>query len=611
MASSSRADTFELSDYLGVVRRRWRIIVALFIVGIVLGGAYTKLAPTTYSASVLVQDNQLPNNSNATGGRTGGPVNMDNEAQVAQSLVVALAAAQALHSPLTPQNLLKQISVAVPPNTTFIQITCAAPTSRAAATCANAFGNAYLSNRRSNIASGLNNQLSASTARISALIRTIADLKSQLSSLPRNSPSRVTVQLKLNQAQAGLNTQEVVANTLTPEIDDLNVPKNTQVGLIATPATPPLAPTSPRALLLVPSGALAGLLIGLLVAAFTDRRDRRIRSARDVERYLDTPVLVDVAFAKSHHSPGVVSSRSRAGQAFTELGQYMAASLGEGNHVLLVAGASTGPGCSLTAANLAVTLARTRSEVVLICADSHSTITPQLLGVPGGRGLSDILSRSCTPAEVARRTADFPRLRVITPGANLGEGTSQLQFESTRWMFGELRKEARYIIVEVQSIGEDADAFALAEFADAAILVVETTLTSRPAATACLQRLDRLRTAVYGAVVLAVPSGRKSARPARGPAEAPLPSRSAPATARPEDVVVTASDRPAPPRSPASPSGRRPDGAVAPAEKNSDSALPPRAVSETRPLPRIRRSDPAERSPRTDYGNPADKFAGR
>ena len=39
MATSGGTDSFELGDYLGMLRRRWLIVVALTCVGIVLAGA--------------------------------------------------------------------------------------------------------------------------------------------------------------------------------------------------------------------------------------------------------------------------------------------------------------------------------------------------------------------------------------------------------------------------------------------------------------------------------------------------------------------------------------------------------------------------------------------
>ena len=44
--------------------------------------------------------------------------------------------------------LAKQMHVAVPPNTTYLQITCTTGSADLAQRCANAFGKAYLYNRR-------------------------------------------------------------------------------------------------------------------------------------------------------------------------------------------------------------------------------------------------------------------------------------------------------------------------------------------------------------------------------------------------------------------------------------------------------------------------------
>src|SRR5579862_4927511 len=127
MAASARPDSMELADYLGVLRRRWWIVVLLVVVGAGAGAAYAKVAPKTYSASVLIEVTALPNNANSVSGRTGGNVNMDNEAQVATSTEVSAIAARTLHDGVSAQTLSKDITVAVPPNTTFLQLKCGMP----------------------------------------------------------------------------------------------------------------------------------------------------------------------------------------------------------------------------------------------------------------------------------------------------------------------------------------------------------------------------------------------------------------------------------------------------------------------------------------------------
>src|SRR5712671_3293502 len=137
MNSGTAQDYFELSDYTGVLRRRWRRIAVAGCAGLALAAAYVVLGPKTYTATALVQVNALPNNASAVGGRTGGPVNMDNEAQSVRSLAVANLVKKRLGSPLSAIDLSTNIHVTVPPNSTYLQITCAASSPIGAQRCAN------------------------------------------------------------------------------------------------------------------------------------------------------------------------------------------------------------------------------------------------------------------------------------------------------------------------------------------------------------------------------------------------------------------------------------------------------------------------------------------
>jgi capsular polysaccharide biosynthesis protein/Mrp family chromosome partitioning ATPase len=580
----------ELADYLGVLRRRWWIVALLVVVGAGLGAAYAKVAPKTYSASVLIEVTSLPNNANSVSGRTGGNVNMDNEAQVATSTEVASIAARTLHDGVTALALSKDVTVAVPPNTTFLQLKCGMPTASQAMACANAVGRAYLTQRRNTAVSGISGEVNAQNQRITELTSRVTVLKAKVAGFRGRgkTTARVRVQLSLNQAQTQLAAAESDNAKLVPFLEDLNAPGNTMVGQVVTPASLPTSPSSPRTLLVLPSGLLAGLLLGLLGAFVLDFRDRRIHSARDVERFLDLPVLVDLAAGNSRMQPAVASPRSRTGQSFTELGQYVAASLGEGSHVVFVAGTSAGPGCSVLAANLAATLARTRSRVLLVCADPGGTVTPQLTGVADDRGLAEVLAGTATVAEAAQQASEEPQLAVLTPGQDVSGALLNLQYEASRRLLSELRRDYRYVIVEVQSVGEDSSAFALAEFADAAVMAVETTLTTRPGAADCLQRLDRLRTSVLGAVVLPAQAGqparplpevgsmRRPPAPRARPEPRPEPRLQPRAEARPDPVSSGERRRPSTPSAPApAPNGRT----------TSSSPWPPSALPRSEPQP--------------------------
>src|SRR5262249_16385804 len=100
------------------------------------------------------------------------------------------------------------------------------------------------------------------------------------------------------------------------------------------------------------------------------------------------PVLLNLSRKAFGRQVSLASPRSQTGRAFTELAYTGAASLGEGSHVVLVAGATPGPGASVVAANLAAALARTHSEAVLVCADTRDSVAPKLFGLAGSRGLA-------------------------------------------------------------------------------------------------------------------------------------------------------------------------------------------------------------------------------
>jgi len=351
---------------------------------------------------------------------------------------------------------------------------------------------------------------------VSSLQNTVSDLKSKISGLPSNSSQRISAQADLSsdQKQLGsLNNQEAA---LTGQA------ANTSGGYVITSASPPSKPSSPKKSLILPSGLIVGLLLGVTVALIVDRRDKRIRGAQDVERQLSLPVLLSLPDNSFRHQVSLASPRSRAGQTFIELAHTVAAALGEGSHVLVVAGASPGPGGSVIAANLAATLARSYSEVVLVCADMNDSVAPELLGLDEGRGLAEVVAGTASVQEVARGPAAVPGLWVLTPGADTS-AAYYIQHDVARALTSQLRRDARYVIIEAQAAEGGADTFAFAEFADAALVVAESKRTTRAEVADCVRRLEGLRAPVLG-VVLQPALGRSvKVRPPRPGQSQPRP----------------------------------------------------------------------------------------
>jgi capsular polysaccharide biosynthesis protein len=595
MNISQRPDSFEPGEYLEVLRRRWWIALGLAIVGLVAAAAYVTVAPKVYTSTASVNVTATgANSTQVSGGRTTGTVNMDSEAQIVQSASVATTAGQLLHSNLSASALSKKVKVTVPANSQVLQIGCSQPTANEAAACAQAFAKAYLQNRQATASQELKATLGELESQVTLLQQKAGRLQAKVNTLPPNSNQRANAQVQLSSDNSQLSSLNRQVGLLTA------AGVTTSGGSIIGAAQPPSKPSSPQKLLILPSGLIVGLLIGLIGAFAIDRRDKRIHSAKDVERHLDLPVMLSVSAKKYGTQPSLVGPRSRTGQAFAELAHASSAELGEGNHVLVVAGTSAGPGGGVTAANLAAALARTHSEVILVCADLRGSVIPELFRLGQGRGLAEVLAGNATVSEVARRPADFPRLRVVTPGVDTSFALYNFQHDATRELIAELRRNTPFVIIEAQAAGEGGDTFALAEFADAALVAVEVNKTTLPEITDCLRRLDRLRTPVLGAAL--IPPFSASGR-----------SRVNRTAEREQQQNGQAERRPRPAeRRPAPDDERRP----APDSPRPPLKVGPRDPSETWPLPlgSVRTTgDKRERTtprPAAEHEEPADKKAG-
>ena len=512
MSHSSGPGDLQLADYTGVLRRRWWLILAVVMIGTLGSAGYFKTAHKTYTAtaSVYVTATSVTANQVA-GGRTSGSVNLDTEAQVVQSTTVAQAAAKLMHSSESVQQLIKQVTVAVPPNSQVLTISCEAGSPVGSALCAQSFAQAYLNFSSSSTTAALNSEIAAVQSRVSTLQANSAKLTSQVQVLPDNSTQRATAQEQLNTDH---NELTLLNSQMAGMIAELANPSG---GSIISDATPPAKATSPKAALIVGSGLLASVLIGLILAFLVDRRDRRIRGPREMAQ-LDVPVLMSLPLKRSRPRLEITASRSPASRDFAELAHVLTGSLGDGRHVILIANAARGKGGSYVAGNLAIAMARNQPDVTLVCADLEESVIAGLAGLPEGPGLTEILAGTLDSRDAGQHPAMAQRLTVITPGEN-SAAADDLRQDTLETLIEDIRSRARYVIVEAPPIGSGPDVFTLAQVADATVLVVEVPRTRSDDVAGATQQLDRMGAAVLGAVLL--PSPAPASKPSSVPASTP------------------------------------------------------------------------------------------
>ncbi len=515
MNSSGQPETWELADYWRVLRRRWWVVVLLACVGLAIAAAAITVLPKTYTAYTTVSVNALPLDTRAL--PAGGTIDMDNEAQLVQSRAVTRQAAKALRYPTSASALSSDVTVTVPANTTFLQIACKASTPSHAADCANALASAYLSTRLSQTANAVQAQLTAVKAKANKILPQVVQLNA--SGYPTKQTAKIAHHFQLKSANTQLDALLNRINYLTSELASLQGSNNTSAGSITAAARTPSSASSPRKMLILPSGLAAGLVVGILLAFALELRDERLHGARDVELACAVPTLLDLAGKRAKSSRDLMPSGSEPLKAF-ELAEYVANIPADGCLVVVIAGATPESGTSLVAVNLAAALSKLRSDVFLVSGGPEATRIPQLLGVENRTGLAQLLAGTTTIDKAARGARDFGELRVIGPGRARAGAALRNTYEARRELIADLRSQARVVILEAPLGSGASPAFSLAEFADAAILVVETTRTKRSELKGWLGQLERLRVAVLGTVIVPrldrAARTRSTQRPRRG-----------------------------------------------------------------------------------------------
>ena len=144
------------------------------------------------------------------------------------------------------------------------------------------------------------------------------------------------------------------------------------------------------------------------------------------------------------------------------------------DNVIAVTSATVGEGKSVTAVNLAASLAGEFDHTVLLVdADLRRPTVHRYLSMGAPKGLSDCLREGLDVGDVLVRT-DVGKLTVLPAGTPVANPVEMFSSEAMRLLFQELkhRYPDRYIIVDTPPVLPFAETRSIAGIADWAILVV-------------------------------------------------------------------------------------------------------------------------------------------
>lgn len=479
----------ELADYTDILRRRWKLVVVGVLVGLLgaLGALFA--LPKTYTSTASVMVVSTGEEGAVAGGRTNTPVNLDTEAQIVQSTVVSQLALDGMADPVetSTRALVKHVTVTVPPNTSVLNIAFSATTRDAARDGANAYANAYLENRKTVAERRVETQATTAETQIGVLERQINRIDRELSALPPDSPARV-----------GPNVRREM---LASQVSNLS---STLVGLQSSGITPgeviteaqvPLGPSSPNTTILLASGVLAGLLLGLLAGYVVDRLDRRVRDRRTLDS-----LGVDALASGLELTPSLGSLSEVSTEGMRQVRNGLMVRLPAQHPSVLVASTSDGVAGSLVALHLAEKIARSGLKTLLLSANSARCLVSETFEVAHRRGLSELLRGRAGVSEALYDVPGQPNLFAI----HAGSLHSELLTGEVDRVLRILTSVAEVVVIDVAPTSKNADAQSLASKSSGVLIVAEAMVTRRDQVSNAVDQFRHVSAEVFGGLVVRV-----------------------------------------------------------------------------------------------------------
>lgn len=200
------------------------------------------------------------------------------------------------------------------------------------------------------------------------------------------------------------------------------------------------------------------------------------------------------------HLVAALAPQSMAAEGYRSLRTRLRrAENGRALRAIIITSPAKGDGKSLTAANLALTMAQEfQQRVLLLDADLRRPTVHRLFGLPDGPGLSDVLMGS---VDVNQALVHLPEhhLTLLPAGAVPGHPAELLGSAGMRRLLDTLRTRFDRILIDMPPVAPLADTHILSPMADGVLMIVRAGVTPKPAIERALSGLDM--TKVLGLVL--------------------------------------------------------------------------------------------------------------
>lgn len=330
--------------------------------------------------------------------------------------------------------------------------------------------------------------------------------------------SRVTAEIPINTVFINITVTSLSATQAVALADAVSDSLATAVGNLApkgpdnlpsitvetvSPAQLPDSPFAPNTQLIVITGLLIGLVLGVLYALSREVFDTRVSTEKDLDRVSSDPLLGKVGRKKRTDPAGLVM-RVMPHSALAEAYRRVRANLefidvDSPPRSAVVTSAVTRDGKSTTAINLALAMAERSSRVLLIDADLRRPSIAELCDLEGDVGLTTVLLGDVGPDDAIVRWSNG--IDVLPSGAVPPNPGQLLGSAAMKTLMQRLLLEYDFIVVDSPPLLPATDALGLSHLTDGAIVVARYKATTRQQLATTLESLEAVNARILGIVL--------------------------------------------------------------------------------------------------------------
>ena len=291
-------------------------------------------------------------------------------------------------------------------------------------------------------------------------------------------------------------------------------------------AVVPSVPSSPSYTKNTVIGFLLGFMLCVGVIALREILDITIRTEEDVKQSAKHPILASVpdmnapGKGSSYYGYGAAKGKTAQSGKRAVMGPNISFAASEAykllrtklqfsfadendNHIIGLSSALSGEGKSLTAVNLAYSLAQLDKKVLLVDCDMRRPTLAEKLSLHKYPGLSSYLTRQCGLDELVQvcdMKGSANPFYVICAGQNPPNPVELLSSERMKKALKAMRTVYDYVILDLPPVGEVSDALAVAKETDGMLMVVRQNYCDRNVLADTVRQFEFINSKILGVV---------------------------------------------------------------------------------------------------------------